>query len=184
RDVVGRLPAVLESIGSDRAHRLNGPMLLRHDIAVDVDRHRPRRQQRERRRHCKRQRDHGPWGRITPLDASSCIACMARIVCPIRGIEKTKCDLYGTISGTMVPPSPRLPAPYGWRWAWACNYDHYYWANPDRFENEPGPARIFRSKAAVPFPTPKRYAAGTTHSNSWRQSHPDPTWSLVCLPAH
>src|SRR5215510_14328588 len=66
-----------------------------------------------------------PAAAITPLDASSCIAFMARIVCPIRGIEKTKCDLHGTISGTMVPPSPRLPAPYGWRWAWVCNYDHY-----------------------------------------------------------
>src|SRR5215813_5477980 len=54
-----------------------------------------------------------PAAAITPLDASSCIACMARIVCPIRGIGKTKCDLYGTISGTMVPPSPRLPGPYG-----------------------------------------------------------------------
>src|SRR5512139_4272848 len=35
-----------------------------------------------------------PAAAITPLVASSCIACMARFVCPIRGTEMTKCDLH------------------------------------------------------------------------------------------
>ena len=60
--VVGRLPPALELVGDCRAHRLNGPALLRCDVAVDVGRHRPRRQKREWRRHCNRQRDHGPCG--------------------------------------------------------------------------------------------------------------------------
>ena len=60
--VVGRLPPELELVSDCRAHCLNGPALLRCDVAVDVDRHRPRRQKRERRRHCNRQRDHGPCG--------------------------------------------------------------------------------------------------------------------------
>jgi hypothetical protein len=37
-----------------------------------------------------------PAAAITPLDASSFIACMARIVCPIRGTEMAKCDCLGT----------------------------------------------------------------------------------------
>src|SRR5512143_2099830 len=35
-----------------------------------------------------------PAAAITPLVASSCIACMARFVCPIRGAEMAKCDLH------------------------------------------------------------------------------------------
>jgi hypothetical protein len=47
-----------------------------------------------------------PAAMVTPLDASSRIACMAGIVCPIRGTGMT--EFYGTdqVSGTMVPPSP------------------------------------------------------------------------------
>jgi hypothetical protein len=37
-----------------------------------------------------------PAAAITPLDASSFFACMARIVCPIRGTEMTKCDFPRT----------------------------------------------------------------------------------------
>ena len=49
RDVVGRLPALPESFGGGCGHGL-----LRYDIAVDVGRDRPRRQECERRRHRKR----------------------------------------------------------------------------------------------------------------------------------
>ena len=43
-----------------------------------------------------------PAAAITPLVANSCLACMARFVCPIRGTEMTKCDLhqYGLHDGT------------------------------------------------------------------------------------
>jgi hypothetical protein len=43
RDVVRGLPPALESVGDGCAHCLNGSMLLRYDVAVDVDRHRSRR---------------------------------------------------------------------------------------------------------------------------------------------
>ena len=49
RDVVGQLPALPESFGGGCGHGL-----LRYDIAVDVGRDRPRRQECERRRHRKR----------------------------------------------------------------------------------------------------------------------------------
>ena len=39
--LVGGLPTALEIVGDRSAHRLNGLLLLRCDVAVDVDRHRP-----------------------------------------------------------------------------------------------------------------------------------------------
>ena len=37
--------------------------------------------------------------------------------------------------------------------------------------------RIFLAKVTFPFPTSRRCAAGSTHSNNWRRWHPDRAWS-------
>jgi hypothetical protein len=46
-----------------------------------------------------------PAAMVTPLDASTCIACVAGIECPIRGTRMTEFTCTGAISSTMVPAS-------------------------------------------------------------------------------
>jgi hypothetical protein len=50
-----------------------------------------------------------PAAIVTPPDASSCIACIAGIVCAIRGSGMTEFTCTDPVSGTMVPTFPILP---------------------------------------------------------------------------
>ena len=86
RHVVGRFPPALEIVGDRSAHRLNGPVLLRCDVAAAASTGTGRGGSSVSGGDTANDNEiMAPAAMATPLNASSCIACIAGIVCAIRG---------------------------------------------------------------------------------------------------
>ena len=111
--IVGRLPPALELVGDCRAHRLNGPALLRCDLPLTSTGTGRGGKSGSGGDTATDNEIMAPAAMITQPDASSCFACIAGTVCAIRGIGMTRgIDPDKRQDGTAIPmgASPSMSA--------------------------------------------------------------------------